>query len=309
MRIPARQRGVALIIAVLVVAIVATVTVAMASRQQVDIRRSANLLEADLAYQAALAAETFAHSVMAEDDRTVDHLDEDWAKAGDNFIGELEGALVTGELTDLAGRFNLNNLLTETGDVSQADLDQFQRLLQVLGLNGEIANAVLDWLDEDFDTRSGGAEDGEYMDQTPSYRAANGPLVSPSELRLIKGISADDYALLLPHISTLPTRTKLNVNTASAEVLASLVAGWNVSQGQTLFDNRPESGYANVTAFLAEPSLANLNVDQERLAVNSGYFLAYADATFGRGRIQIYSVLSRDNEGVVTTVMRTQGVY
>lgn len=303
-----QQRGVALILAVLIVAVVATVATTMASRQQVDIRRSANLLDADLAYMAALGGEDWIRGLLKKDDRNNDNLNEDWAQLSGGVI-EWEGAVLTGAITDLTGRFNLNNLLTETGDVSQPDLEQFQRLLQVLTLDPSIANAILDWLDANIDPLSGGAEDDYYMSKTPGYRAANSPLLSPSELRLIKDINDETYKLLAPHVSTLPQRSKLNVNTASAEVLASLVAGFTNSEGQTLVDNRPEDGHTSVADFLAQPQLANMQIDEARLAINSEYFLANANAEFGRGRIQLYSVLSRDNQGVVATIMRTQGAY
>ena len=141
----------------------------------------------------------------------------------------VDGATVEGCVIDLGGKFNLNNLVDENGNPDNIEFQVFERLLTALTIDSIKAAAVLDWIDSNIDvTGADGAEDDFYTGQTPSYRAANGLMVSPTELLLVKGFRVtdegglDDYDVLLPHISTLPQGTAINVNTASSAVLASL---------------------------------------------------------------------------------------
>ena len=109
---------------------------------------------------------------------------------------------------------------------------QLRRLLLELTIDETKADAIVDWVDSDINfTPDDGAEDDYYTSLDPGYLTANLPIVSVSELQLVKGFSsaveeeADDYALLLPHISALPVLsepTAINVNTATPEVLASM---------------------------------------------------------------------------------------
>ena len=184
------QRGVALLTALLVVSLATVAAVAMATRQHVDVRRTGNLLHGEQAYAYALAAESWARVIMDRDaeDSSIDTLEEDWAFALPPI--SVEGGFVDGRITDLQGRFNINNLVGVKGAPSEADRDYFNRLLVVLDLDPALTNALLDWLDADIDARyPDGAEDDTYLLNNPPYRAANRPLSSVSELGLVKGFS------------------------------------------------------------------------------------------------------------------------
>ena len=231
--IPA-QRGVALITALLVIALVTAAAVAMASRQQLDIRRTANMLQRDQAYVYAMGAEIMARAVLAKDDPQKDHKEEDWGKSGATI--PFEGGLLTGTLEDIQGRFNLNNVV-KNGVASPPDVERLKRLLQILKgkspsdpdkevwKNAEppdLANAVLDWIDADSNVSSSGAEDSDYLQTERPYRAANAPMASTSELLLVRGFTAGIYREVAPYVTALPEYTKINVNTAKLEVLRSL---------------------------------------------------------------------------------------
>ncbi len=126
-----QQQGVALITAVLIVALVTITAVAMASRQQFDVRRSGNIFNSDQAWLAALGGEDYARNVLAVDkDFDVDHLEETWAEP---VVFPFEGMTLSGQIVDMQGRFNLNNLV-ENGEVNQKDLARFKNLLKVLDL-------------------------------------------------------------------------------------------------------------------------------------------------------------------------------
>ena len=226
-----RQKGVALITALLIVALVSVTAVAMTSRQQLDIRRTANILQGDQAYVFALGGEAFAKQVLKKDDAKVDHKEEDWATQLPPM--PFQGGILQFTLDDLNSRFNLNNLVKQ-GKRSDNDVARFAQLINVLKdkdeasdefkqiISSELANAVVDWIDADNDAQPGGAEDNDYLERERPYRAANQLMVSPSELMLVKGFTPGIYKAIQPYVIALPVRTKINVNTATNEVLQAM---------------------------------------------------------------------------------------
>jgi general secretion pathway protein K len=302
---------VALITALLVVAIAAAMATAMTRQQQLEIQRSANILNAEQAYLYALGAEAFARQVLRRDaeDGRIDHLDEDWASLVPPTV--IDGGDLFGRLEDLTGRFNLNNLVDDEGPAT-VQIAQFQRLLRELELPIDAAWNVVDWLDGDQDpSPAGGAEDLEYLRRTPAYRSAGRLLTSPSELLLIDGFDMAAYQRLEPHVTALPTTTPLNVNTASAILLQGLADLLDPDMAEQLIDARGGDGFASVDAFLDQ--VGTLAGDELRdqvaetsITIGSNYFLFQGEARFGRGRVQLASLLQRAESGAVTTLRRSR---
>lgn len=308
-RNPRRQAGVALIMAIMVVALATIAAAAMASRQQLDVRRTANLLDSDQAYAYALAVEGWARMILARDarDNQTDHLDEVWAQRLPP-IG-VSGGQIDGYVADLQGRFNLNNLVGADGQVSTADFAYFQRLLQALGIDDQLALAILDWLDADFDTRfPAGAEDDFYLSTPTPYRAANRPLQSVSELRLIRGVDAETWQRLVPFVTALPGRTAININTAAAPLLQAIAEGLATQDGEQLVEKRPADGYASVDLLLQDEIFAGKELDDGGLTVVSQFFLVRSDVRVGTARAQVYSIVQRNADQLVT-LARTQGAW
>ncbi len=304
------QSGVALITAMLVTAIVVVIAVSMATRQQLDIRRSANVLEGDQAYLFALGVESWALGILAQDgrDNTSDNLGEIWATVLPPL--DVEGGKVTGRIEDMQARYNLNNLVGADGRPSAPDMARFQRLLRALQLDSVLAQSLVDWIDPDSEKVSlDGAEDNDYLLRTPPYRAANAPLSSVSELRLIKGFTAEVVTRLIPFVCALPLRTDININTAKAEVLMTL--GDNISKADAdgMVQDRGPKGYPDILKFLDSPMVKSRDIKQEGFAVASSYFLIDAAAQYGRGQARLFSLVSRTPDGKTQVVMRGQGAY
>lgn len=320
MTAPARQRGAALITAILITAIATIAAVAMASRQHLDIRRTTNVIESSQAYLFALGAEEWGKQELVDDrlGNQVDHLEEDWATP----IGPIpvEGGFIEGNIKDQQGRFNLNNLVINpppnaqggqqvAQQVSQLDMDRLQRLLRTLGLDEELRFAILDWIDQDTNVSiPSGAEDDEYLRRELPYRTPNAMMASVSELLLINGFTREYYDQLLPYVTVLPEYTAINVNTASAQVLMMLHDDFDQTVADQLIDARSLDGYPTVAAFLAQPAVAE-KINVEGLSVDTNYFIIEARAEFGRGRTKLYSLVVRDNQAQVEVAMRAQGIY
>ncbi len=230
--IPGKQEGAALITTLLIVALITITVTAMTSRQVLSIQRASNRQVLGQLKGLLGAGENFAIAVLNRDRKEGERNNSD---STEDFWAEslppvpVDGATVEGCVIDLQGKFNLNNLVNDEGTTEQLEFESLQRLLTALSINSDFAESILDWIDPNADaTGVEGAEDDFYTGQTPPYRAANGPMASPTELLLVKGFRVtdegglDNYDVLLPHISTVPYGTSINVNTASAAVLASL---------------------------------------------------------------------------------------
>ena len=301
-----RNRGVALLTVLLVVALATTTAVAMASRQQLDIRRTENTLYQGQALMYLYGVETWSQQFLADDrrDNEIDHNGEDWATRLPPL--PVEGGQVQGFLEDLQGRFNLNTL-NQSGDAGKLARERFERLLRQLDLNTEMISTILDWLDADIEARfPAGAEDDYYLGLDPAYRTANQNMLSPSELLLLKDLNKEIYDKLRPFVTTLPANTAININTASVEVLLSLADDLSKSEIESLVKKREDKAYKSVEDFLAEDIFAGKNIPLEGLSVNSDYFLLQAQADIGHVQQILTSIFVRDNEGRIQTILRSE---
>lgn len=309
---PQRQQGIALLTVLLVVFLATAAAVALLTTEQFAVQRSTLLLHRQQARLYALGAEQWAGAILARDlkNSPTDALDEDWAQIPPAL--PVEGGAISGRIEDLQGRFNLNDLLrqdstTQTLVVDATQLDLLKRLLDNLDLSIGIAQAIADWIDPDQDLLfPDGAEDSEYLALEPAYLAANRPLHSITELRLIKGIDREAYAKLAPYVAALPLGTPLNVNTAAAPLRAALAKDSN-NRSTTERDDVDEP-FESVDDFLQVTGLTAADVAPERLTVASRYFLARLTVEIGDSRVQLSSVLERSTEGV-RVLARHFGAY
>lgn len=304
------QRGVALITVLLVVAVVTVVCAGLIARQQLAIRSSANQLHVRQAWHYALGGETLAQALLRRDLQQgnprapVDHLGEAWAQPMAPFALD-EGGELQVSIIDPTGRFNLNSLVRK-GQANEAALAQFRRLLRGLQIDKPYAERLLDWLDADQEPNGGfGAEDNQYLLSQPAYRAANRALSDVSELRLLLEMSEADYRRLLPFVSALPADATLNVNTASAPVLASLADGLPLATAEALVAARGRQGYADVASFTAQ--LPGLQVQSQGLAVGSQYFQVVSEVSVGDRRQSLRSTVQRASDGRVYVLARDLG--
>ena len=268
-----RQKGVALVAILLVVAIGTVIAAAMVAEQQASIQATRGFLSRGQALQYALGGEELARQILYEDfieDQNTDHLLEPWATAELNY--EFEEGEVTLQITDLQSLFNLNAL-------SQNNPEQNlfrQRLLNLINASGgdpAVVDRIQDWIDADTSARPTGGEDFAYLIFEPPYRTGNSLMSDSSELALL-GIEPETYQQLMPYLSALPDeRTALNVNTASAAVLQSLAPDLSYGAAEALTQRRDEqAGFNSVREFLQMPELAGFGLPDDGLGVQSAFF-------------------------------------
>jgi general secretion pathway protein K len=300
-----QHRGVALITAILITALAGSVAAGLAWDSALDMRRTTVLLYRDQAVHVAMGAESWLASVLRQDleDSQTDHLGEIWASELPGL--PIDGGEVFGSVEDLQGRFNLNNLVDQDGQVDQASLEQFQRLLAALGLDPRLAGIAADWIDADQEAGfPDGAEDSIYTGLMPPYRTANQLLSSASELAALEGIDKTSFDILLPHVAALPGRTGINVNTATGPVLQSLSEDMSPEDVERLLAERAEAGFADIaTAFssLVEADVLN------QLEETTSYFQLKVIVRIDTVRITYYSLLERSARGDVSPILRSLG--
>jgi general secretion pathway protein K len=299
-----KQRGVALITALLIVSLAVIISSDAVWEHQVDQRRAAALLWGDQAYLYALGAEAWAGRILIEDarDSENDHPNEIWAT--DLPPLPIEGGTVDGALIDLQGRFNINNLVDGNGATDPEAVVQFERLLDVLGLERRWATLTADWLDGDIDPNfPDGAEDSTYMGIDPPFRAANLPVTSATELMSLPEMTPEIFELLRPHIVALPRGTRININTATGPVIQSLTDGLTEGDALAIAEDRPDGGYEDLAELDARlPADALLNV-----GTSSRYFRAVVRVNVGTADLTMYSLLDREGSDSVRTLLRTFG--
>ncbi|WP_428096867.1 type II secretion system minor pseudopilin GspK [Candidatus Rariloculus sp.] len=302
-----RQRGVAVLTAMLVVTVGTILAVNLMWQAQLDQRRTAAALAADQGLMYTQGAEAWAADILRQDlvdSPFSDNLAELWATEIPPL--PVEGGVITGRIEDLHGRFNLNNLVDESGEEDALALRQFERLLAHVGLDPVLAGAIVDWLDPDADPRfPDGAEDAAYGNTNPQYRTANVMITSPSELMAVTGFDAESYALVAPYVTALPIGTRLNVNTAPALLLATLSDELDLSTAASLVEERGAAGFVDIETVFADLVPPEMF---EHMSVDSDHFLLTGTVVLGMTQLRMRSVLQRDTSGLTRVLFRSQGV-
>ena len=303
----AHLRGVALVTAMLIAALAGITAGNLAWDNALDVRRSMVLLNRDQAIQVALGAESWIMDILRQDleDGQTDHLGEIWASDLPGL--PIEGGEVFGAIVDLQGRFNINNLIDNNGKIHEESLEQLRRLLDALAVDPRFAGIAADWLDADQDASfPDGAEDPIYTSLIPPYKTPNQTLTSVSELAALDGMDKETFKLLKPHITALPGRTAINVNTATAAVLQSLDEQISVDDVERLLDEREASGFNDIqTAFssLVTPDVLNT------LDESTNYFQLKIIVRIDTVRITLYSTFQRGPQGDVSPILRSLGTH
>jgi len=305
-QLAARQRGAALLTAILVVAVATVLATNLLWLSTLDQRRTASVLATDQGLQYVLGAEAWVGDILRqdlEDSPDSDDFSEIWAVQIDPL--PIEGGFIYGSVSDLQGLFNLNNLVGQDGAEDPLMVAQLERLLDILGINPALAGGVVDWIDPGIEQHFPvGGEDDAYLRAEPQYRVANGMITSPSELMAISGFDREIYEQIAPFVTALPRGTTLNVNTAPQEVLASLSDEIDMSVAASLISERGDGAFGSI-----QTSFQGL-VSEEMLPHLDGvsdHFLLSGEVTIGDTRLTISSVLQRHSSGITRTLFRSFG--
>ena len=303
-----QQKGIALITILVMVALATILAAAIAKRQAATVESTAYLMRQNQSLMYAKSAEAFFSELLVDDAENaaeVDHLNETWAQPMPAF--PVEDGYVSGILQDESGKFNLNSLITAEGTVNENAKAWFELILKRAGLPEQLSEAVIDWQDED-EMPSGpmGAESNYYQGLPNGSLPPNAKFHSVEELKLVRGFEENKYKLIAPYLSTAPVAdTTVNINTASAFLLASMDEKLDVNAVQQLLDRRQANleYFSNVADLwtlepFAQVDAAKHNLFNNLLGVQSNHFKARIEVMLSERKRQFSSDLVRQDKKV-----------
>jgi general secretion pathway protein K len=293
-----RQRGIALLMAMLVVALATVTAVSLVHDQAISMRKTGHVQASDAALQYALALEDFARVLLREDrkDSNIDHLGEIWAKA-EGVTAPIEGGLLNGSIRDAQARFNLNSVLEQENE------DRLRVLCNNLQVSPEFIPALKDWIDDNLETEhADGAEDDYYTALEQPYRTANRELVDVSELLLVKGMTFEMFEKLQPYVTALPAAARLNINTMAPEIYAALDNNLNPEKFETEREQNAFQSLEDYKTRMEHPALIEAG-----LSVSTEYFVAQGHVLRGDKALSFTSLIHRDEQGATNLLWRHLG--
>lgn len=302
-----RQRGVALIVAVLVLALAVMLIATLLAHGENTQARVRDRWRAEQSWQLLRGLEAWATEGLIADAQAtggVDSLDEAWARPIAPI--EIPGAKISGRLRDLGGCFNLNSLAP--GGVADAAAGlRFARLLSALQLPTGLAAEASDYIDGDAEPQGGGAEDAAYAGQSPSQRAANAALADPSEILRLPSMTPERWQVLDPYVCALPVDQKINLNTAPAVLWTTLDERINLPMARRLARDQGGGAYPDLPAVQEALRREGLPpIDLTAYDVGSRYFRAEADI-LADGIPFAYTSLLERLPGRVRVIARARG--
>lgn len=309
------QRGAALLTAMIIVTIVATLASGMVWQQwralQVEAAERAQT-QSQWVLQGAL---DWTRMILREDAREggADHLGEPWAAplaearlstflAADRAMAEdAPDAFLSGRIEDAQARYNLRNLVQQ-GKVSRAELQTLERLCGFLGLSGDIAPRLAEALRRATpgSTAEAPADSVGSSSDGSTLSNANLPLMPASvdDLGWL-GLDAATVQRLKPYVVLLPRETPVNLNTAPKEVIAAVLPGVDLASAERLVQSRLREHLktpADAKGVLGERALT----DGRRVGVNTSYFIVHGALRLDQVVVAQRSLLERNGREVRT---------
>ena len=306
-----RQRGAALLTAMIIVTLIATLSASMVWQQwravQVEIAERARTQSMWI----LSGALDWARLILREDGRAnaraagggVDHLGEPWATplaearlstflaADRNAVQDGPDAFLAGAITDAQARYNLTNLITPDAKIDPAELETLKQLCESAGTPGDTAGRIANGLQA---ARAG-----------PGSASVLAPLMpqSPEQLAWL-GIDPETVRSLAPYVVFLPTPTRVNVNTASREVLAAVVKGLDLANAERLVQERQRKFFEKVEDVRNHVPVAPEAL--QRLSVNSNFFQVRGRLRLEDRVLELTSLIERrGNEMLIVRRERT----
>ncbi len=296
---PPQQRGAALLAAMLTVALVATFAAGALWHQWKSIEVEGAERQRTQARWLLTGALDWARVILREDARAgdTDHLAEPWAiplqearlssflaalpDGTGNTVGDeklTQQVLLSGQINDLQSRLNVTNLL-QNEKLDANTVLAFERLFDTLGVPPSQLKLLTQGL------------------LAAQKQSSNAPLMPQrvSQLSWL-GLSPKTLQTLSPHITLLPERTRVNLNTANVQVLHASVPSLSLSEAQRSIQQRERQHWANVDAF--EKALGRPVSLTGTHSVSTEYFEILGRLRMPHTTLQERSLVKRENQNL-----------
>jgi general secretion pathway protein K len=302
-----RQRGVAVITALLLTTLAVTIVASLFWQQQVQVRSMENQrlhLQTKWIVRGALDWASLVLRQDGIDNNGSTSLDQVWATPLaetrlDQYIererveGEVFDATLSGSMVDATSRYNLTNLASKR-EKDENQVAIFKRLLVNLQLDPALAErtaqAVALAQTADPDPSAGGGT------PTPVVQPSSAPmaLTQVDDLLSIPGYSVDIVNKLRDFVIVLPENTKVNANTAAPEVLAAVLKDYSVAEANSLVVRRKQVPFRTLAILNAT---VDGKADQALVDVRSMFFLVRCRVRLDRAALDVEALVKRPLDG------------
>ena len=302
-----KQQGVVIIMALFIVALVASLAYFMMARLERDANRALLITRNQQAAFYVAGSVAWAQDQLRQNwlhqssERVIDNLP---LTSPENVE---ENYHIRSTITDAQSLFNLNNL---KNPLAKAGL---VRLLQSVKPNYSSAEASA--LADETAKWIGGVPLGTtsaqyYLDQKPPYRAAERLMASASEWLLVKGMRPELFATLKPFVTALPEPTPQNVQTAPEAVLTTLSPNLNGETAKALMRLRTLNPLLTPEQFLNQDIVKNNAIKAQQITIASDYFWVETRVDIENLRSVFYTLLKRsivDQKPTINIIWQSRG--
>ncbi len=296
-----RQRGVAVIVALLLTTLAITIVASLFWQQQVQVRSIENQ-RLQLQKQWILrGAIDWAELILREDAKnsSVDTLDEPWAvplaeTRLDQYVdngsadADIPDATLSGSISDAQARYNLTNLCSN-GTINPVEVAAFKQLLNNAHLDPILAQATAAQM---------AAAQGPTTSNAATRDKQSGPLpmnlTQVDDLLAVQGFSPEILDKLKDIVIFLPRATPINVNTAPAEVLAARIDGLSLSDAALLVENRNIASFRDLADFAQRLPGVSLDVSASEASVATNYFLVNGKVRLNVAELEVQALIERN---------------
>ncbi len=296
------ERGIALLLTLLVLTLLVALILEFDAEARREYRDAAafrdNFKVTVLARAAVQAARGILQQDFVKDKQTGQFFDaptDVWALPLTKYaIGD---GMLTAQIEDERGKLNLNDLAAG-GDATARipKVQRVKRLFQLLQVNPDLVDAIVDWIDQDDEPEPAGAESIYYQTLRPPYRAANEPLKTLLDLRLIKGMTPEIIAKISKVATVYPHSAEswVNVNTANALVLQALDPRITQGMAADIIQARPFKTIQDLDRVGSFEDIGKALRQQNLYNVKSNMFMARMMITVSEVTRSATVVLERD---------------
>lgn len=301
------ERGIALLLTLVVLVLLTAVIIEFDYGAKVNLITAGNFRDDIQATYLAKSGVAAARAVLKDDAMhhgASDDLNELWARPFPPYpVGE---GFVSVEITDEAGKIDINRLGAQAPNVRQATQQMLKRLLRVLEIEANeidpIVEAIKNWVDPDVSHNC--VEDAYYQRFDPPYRCKKGPMDSLSELLLVKGVTPEIYRKIRPYLTTVSAQNQppININTADLPVLEALHDDISRDVAICMQGNRP---YENISdqffgCGLAKAACTAASSCQGQIGVKSNYFTVKAHGIMHETDKIVTALIQRDVNKIIS---------
>ena len=302
-----RQRGVAVITALLLTTLAVTIVASLFWQQQVQVRSMENQrlqLQTKWILRGAMDWATLVLRQDAVDHATYTSLDHVWATPLaetrlDQYIererveGEVFDATLSGSIIDATSRYNLANL-ADHRVIKPEQVEIYRRLLQNLRLDAGLADRTAAAV-RDSQLPPAQGLTGSDAPAAPPPSQMPMALTQPEDLLSIPGYTIEIVNKLRDFVIVLPEQSVVNVNTAPAEVLAAIVKNYSVGEANALIARRKQLQFRTKDIFKSE--LGVPPPDDSTFDVVSSYFLVRSKVRLDRAALNAEALIHRSMGG------------